>query len=189
MTKKKSTNSKTAKSTKSLKSKSLKSLKKVEKVEKTYIEWDFDRMQAIRYKRIGECNRCGECCQGFISFLVAFTDKEKSKDRDRRDGGDTTTDEGVWSEVERGKERLFFGMKERRKNGNNCCRLTGRDTTMQEIINTVLEDAGCSMYEKRPKICSEWPLSPADIAVFTSCSYSFEEIERWKIEDLVDLKD
>ncbi len=149
----------------------------------TFIEWDYELMKATRYRRVGECNRCGECCQGRIAFRAIFLDEEKKPEKeDIRNGGDTTTEEGIWNEVEDEDNRIFFQIVARETSNKNCGRLTGRDETMQELESEDLEDAGCSIYKERPKICSDFPFSPADVAIFPSCSYSFEEIDHWKIE-------
>ena len=128
--------------------------------------WDYENRIVKQYLRQGECNSCGQCCQGRVRYSVAgLLDKNNP-----RQGGKATTGKGVWAEAGNNGHRMFFRMRGYTPNSEKC-----------KYLNT---DGKCSNYQDRPAICSEWPFSPQDITLFDQCSYSFTKIGEWPFENI-----
>lgn len=130
-----------------------------------FYQWDYDNGIAIEYERIGECNQCGDCCKGGIIF-----ETQQKIDGNGRNGGRSISDKGKWNEILLfgdviESERVFFGQ----------CKNYSRDSACGSFD----EDAGCTIYSRRPLICQTWPHAPKDIARFRNCSYSFLEVSQW----------
>ena len=126
----------------------------------TYIDWDYENEIAIRYERLGECNQCGDCCLKTIHLRMVDGDKWTH-------GGSTTDGEGRWSEIETEKRDFvkFF------TNGDE-------PSLCLKLINNL-----CSVNGDKPWCCAVWPTAPADIETFPNCSYSFNEVGRWKFDE------
>ena len=103
-----------------------------------FTEWNYETEEVIQYRRQGECNQCGDCCLPKIMFQIAHWDAPD----DPRDGGETTSQAGVWSEVNEGNERYFFRMTGVGPEANDCDALQG--------------DGRCSDHCDKNRICNSW---------------------------------
>ena len=135
-------------------------------VKRRYVVWDYVANWAIEYKRLGECNRCGDCCVAHVGFTT-----QKPYSAGRKAGGHKTSNEGAWQEVNTGRWRHFYQLLSIVPNEGSKC------------PDKFTEDRLCAGHEdeERPWICKEWPFSPRCVEAFDECSYSFEEIGRWRI--------
>jgi len=131
-----------------------------------YVVWDYVADWAVEYKRVGECNRCGDCCEAHIGFKT-----EMPYQAGRKAGGHGTNQEGIWQEVNTGRWRHFYQLLFIRPGEGSKC------------PNNFTKDRLCATHEdvQRPWICREWPFSPRCIEPFERCSHSFEETGRWRI--------
>ena len=131
-----------------------------------FIDWDYDALVATEYERIGECNRCGDCCRRTIN--IRRCDGEGDP---RLMGGTTTDGEGRWSEVVGGEERLYikFSMP-----------YEGQYEDENHTCSSLTEDNLCSANGEKAWVCEVWPTAPSDIEKFPRCSYSFKEVNRWE---------
>jgi Fe-S-cluster containining protein len=134
-------------------------------VKKSYL-WDYDKKVAIQYARVGECNICGLCCQGRISFtVVGILEKDNPES-----GGRGTSEEGQWVEVSPNGQKIYFKMKEYEPCDKQCKNLQ--------------EDGKCGAYGQRSTLCREWPFSPSNLTPFPDCSYKFIKVGQWTFKDI-----
>jgi hypothetical protein len=134
-----------------------------------YLEWDFDNDLLIEYERLGECNGCGQCCKAVIHFTAANFNSPVR--HNPRNGGPTTDNQGVWTAVmnEQGQTRFF--------------KITAIEDIPDHACGRLTDDNRCRIQTGKPRICTAWPISPSQVAPFGQCSYTFREIERWKISE------
>lgn len=153
----------------------------------TYIRWDYDQNIATEFSREGDCNRCGQCCRAIINFKATVHPElgpnAVYEDEDIRNGGtnvyadDDGVIHGIWNEVinERG-ERRFFQITEINTDaiaeGHKCSSLQGEGN-----------EHSCDSHFDKTLICKGWPFAPEQVTPFPECSYSFEEVRRWTIEE------
>jgi len=102
-------------------------------------------------KRIGECKRCGKCCQmGTLLTSLHFSEKII--------GGFIAQSVVAGEKEKDAREQVlkFF---------NGCCPslIAGKDNTYR-----------CSIYDERPLFCKEYPAEPADI-ISDDCGFRFVE--------------
>ena len=116
-----------------------------------FFEYNFDTGEVIRYERQGECCHCGECCTTRIDF---HTSNYKFR--------------GVWACVTEDGLPDFWQQVARISEigGEVCQQYTG---------------SGCGIYPDRLRMCRTWPMTPAQVALFPHCSYTFEVVERGSI--------
>ena len=131
-----------------------------------FLKWDYDNMEVVEYKRVGECNGCGDCCKQEIHYRLAG---KHTNTWGAGIMGNTVNAEGVWSEYGYGNSRRFIKL-DFVKDGNPC---------------PLLKDNRCTMHaEKSIKIggqgalCLAWPIIPEHVELYNNCSYTFEEIGR-----------
>lgn len=84
-----------------------------------------------------------------------------------KNGNGGTTEKGIWSEIDNG-ERIFFRPFKFELDKKTC---------------QYYQNQQCSAYNNRKDICAIWPLSPRDVIMMPTCSYWFDEIDQWKIEE------
>jgi hypothetical protein len=135
-----------------------------------FVRWDYDTKQVVRFRRTGQCNRCGECCRKCVSFRVVFGSDQPVEPA--RDGGETTDATGTWYEVEGTTPRRFFGHF-KVTNGETCCALKKDNGRVS-----------CGDYDDRHNLCTDWPLAPELVEAFPNCGYFFEEVTRWDLDEL-----
>ena len=128
--------------------------------------WDYDTQTVTRYKRTGECNLCGYCCERTIKFSIVSSDDPDSKRQD----GLITFHQGKWVEVGEGEERVFYRMKEQQEGVDRCIHL-GCDNR-------------CAKYEDRYPLCRTWPHTPNDLIHIPECSYTFERLDQCRFDEL-----
>lgn len=129
-----------------------------------YLAWDFDAGEAVEFERKGECNQCGECCRVLIRFQWCDTTGDGG-----RNGGNATDGKGVWEEIETPAGRRFFRLQEIQPGGGGCPQLLGNQCQEHDASD-------------RAMCCTEWPWHPDQVKAFPGCSYTFEEINRWRFE-------
>jgi len=118
----------------------------------------------IQYERIGECNRCGECCQETIYFKwdvwsSSYSDAEPEDPWAEWEG---------WSIFSRFGATWGFKITEFEGKGE----IEHRDCPS-------LKDGKCSIWhdpEEQPVLCRFWPICPGDLVKFPMCSYEFRRI-------------
>jgi hypothetical protein len=132
-----------------------------------YIEWDFDRMLATEYERLGECNGCGACCSGELHYAIYSQDDcQGANETKRRYGGGPGPEwKSTWQEVWQGELRIYRRLLKYDPTGRVCPELAGD--------RCGLHGAG------KPMICQLWPIAPREIEPFAECSYSFVKIAEW----------
>lgn len=136
---------------------------------KSYL-WDYDKKVAIQYARVGECNMCGQCCQGVINFsVVGILEKDNPES-----GGRATSEEGQWIEVSPNGQKIYFKMKEYDPCDRQC--------------KNLMEDGRCGVYSQRSTLCREWPFSPSDLIPFPDCSYKFVKVGQWTFDEILNQK-
>ncbi len=128
-----------------------------------YFDWNLDNGLVIEYARGGECKKCGICCGSKIAVTVSDPYGGKPGN-----GGKTTDGKGLWHEINRGRWRWFFKLKE-----------INRDCKTQ--CGSLTDEGLCGKYRNvRSRLCKEWPFSPHCLEKFPSCGYEFAELNRWK---------
>jgi len=142
---------------------------------KRYLEWDYVADTVIEYKRHGECNKCGGCCRTRVTYEIETPFKSE-----RKAGGHNTDHTGIWQEVYQGRWRHFFKTIKVNMAGPGC----------GDFGSDGLGDDGlCSHYGERSWICREWPFSPRCVAPFPECGYSFTEVRRRRISEMLKERD
>lgn len=133
-----------------------------------YTDWDYETNIATEYKRIGECNQCGDCCKKRINIKMINGNKSTH-------GGETTDGDGRWSEIDGGKKEEFIKFYMNSNDTHQTCVALGPDNQCIE------QELG-----KKPWVCSVWPTAPSDIEPFENCSYQFVEVAWWEIQQLIE---
>jgi len=123
------------------------------------IKWDYESGIATEYKRSGECNNCGECCQEIIDL------HGKGIGCDSRNGNRAVYKNGVWGEENNG-DRVFMQLSMRGERG--------------QCSNLVLGSGGCTSHGKKAFVCASFPIIPDHIKGLPSCSYKFTELASWQ---------
>lgn len=134
-----------------------------------FYEWNYDTDTLIEYERDGECNGCGACCMGVITFQVTGGEAFKAI-HNPHNGGPTTDEKGVWLSISVGDKRRFFKMVSIEKTDHRCPMLT--------------DDNHCRIHAGKYLFSRAWPMNPSQVRAFEKCSYTFREIGRWKISEL-----
>lgn len=128
------------------------------------ITWDYDTNTVTEWCRLGDCNRCGECCEVIINIKTCGT-----YDEDVKNGGSGTDNEGQWHQWNNGKpyywkvEQIDHGTPE------NCF-----DRCEGQCVDG---------WEKKKLICQAWPLHPDHVNEFDDCSYRFVKLNEWRITE------
>ena len=135
-----------------------------------YFEWDHVADTVIEWRREGSCKRCGACCRSGIEFIVHHPYK-----RDSRSGGRSDDGKGIWQEVNIGRWRYLFSVQKIDPNHSTQC-------------GELTDDKLCAMHADKCFLCWEWPFSPRCVAPFPECGYSFTEVQRGRISELVEGK-
>ena len=138
-------------------------------LEARFTKWDYGAGIATSYKRVGECNMCGDCCKAIIKIKVP---RDDSEDDDSVDECSDSEYKYIWSEVYAGNDRpdsargfiIFAATNEKTR----CCALGHGNI--------------CTLNGEKPWHCVVWPTCPNDIKLFPRCSYSFEEVKRWEFD-------
>jgi Fe-S-cluster containining protein len=130
------------------------------------LEWNYDEDTVTQWKRVGECNQCGDCCKTLINIKMVSDDIEA--DKETGVGFDGTDEEGVWSEIEGGADRKFIQFT---------ASLEGKEDCIGLCLNE------CVYNGNKPWVCKIWPTIPNDIKLFPNCSYEFEDEGQWEIAD------
>ena len=136
-----------------------------------FYEWDYDELKVRELRRSGECNGCGACCIALIRFRYATAHGvNEPVDYDPREGGSSTTREGVWQEVvnEQGHRKFYQTFEIDSADEHRCSSLT--------------DDKKCDMHERKSLLCRSWPHNQAQVDAFAECSYSFEVVNEWAID-------
>lgn len=150
------------------------------------LTWDYDTNTVTEWCRMGSCNHCGECCEVMIYLRVIG----ECFNGDARDGGDNTTGEGIWHQV----DKLFWGGIEitEESMGWNCYEGVDEDGTCidgqgERCLATTIDDdqkGRCNHDSERKRgLCTAWPLHPDHVECFDNCSYRFVKLNEWEIED------
>lgn len=129
--------------------------------------YDEIQQRIIQYRRVGECNQCGECCKRLIYVYTTHPslvqlDKITTSDRESI----SLPTESRYSEpLDNNPERRtwIFQVKD----------------NMPEACPELIEGR-CRIHGTRP-VCSVFPTQPSDIENLPDCSYSFEVIEEWEM--------
>lgn len=128
--------------------------------------WDYDAQCVIRYARTGTCSKCGRCCQGYIQFHIA----RPYDSQNPHQGGQATTGQGPWVEVQHQEQRVFFKIEGYQPQDRQCAHYN--------------QITGCASYQRRPLLCREFPLTPHDIDSFPECTYQFQKTGQWTFHQL-----
>ena len=141
-----------------------------------FFEWRWDEDTVIEYRRSGECNGCAACCKVSIEWQVPKNPTSRPEyllglhGWNNRNGALVPARIGIDTEVViNGRHRYFANI------------MIG---TEPEICMYLGKDNRCRIHEGKALIASAWPMSPAHVAALPECSYTFEEIGRWKISEL-----
>lgn len=143
-----------------------------------YLEWRWDEDTVIEYRRAGECNGCGMCCMVRIEWLLPRRSEPEFTPEhilgvhgwNPRNGSLVPLRIGIETEVIVDGRRRYFSNITIGKEPDVCSMLTA--------------DKRCKIHAGKALIASAWPMSPAQVEALPECSYTFEEIGRWKISEL-----
>ncbi len=137
-----------------------------------FYKHDYANDTLIKYERQGECNMCGQCCMALIAYKLAG-----KRTKGHAPMSITTDWDGVWSEVAQGKIRRFAKLPDVSKSGDHIC--------------PAFRFNGCTHHAKKSlrmkgdlALCAAWPVIPEHVEAFDECSYTFNEVGRWKISEL-----
>jgi hypothetical protein len=127
------------------------------------IEWDWSIDTATQWRRIGECNKCGDCCKVVVRCQISDATYEEG---DVRTLEFSVFGEEPWVEpLDNNDERRlirFFSTGE------------------QHVCQALSYDNKCIVHGSDKSFqCSSWPTCPDDIKNFPRCSYRFEMVESW----------
>lgn len=128
-----------------------------------FFEWDYGHGIAAEYERQGECRKCGICCRQRVHFAY----QKPPYKGEPRNGGKSTDGEGVWLEVQQGRWRHFYKIK---------------NVDRGEPCSSLGNDNLCACHDHKPLLCTVWPITPKCIEAFPDCGFSFKEIRRWAFE-------
>jgi len=140
-----------------------------------YLKWDYDAQAVTEYRRHGQCNNCGQCCRAHIQYELAGP--HATEDRRSAQVGTGTSESGVWHEVSEGEHRWMIGNAIVSQQGKHQCPLLDGDTLL------------CTKHEEKDPesnelaLCALWPMGPEHVESFDECSYEFEEIASWRMQD------
>lgn len=128
--------------------------------------WIIRKGELKLYKRIGECNRCGECCgppirRYHVAIGVVGSEPKCDYDWSKYEGWaiENWDDPKIakwWSPTEFPDEISEI-----------------RPTCFDESAKICL----AIDWPTRPEICCKFPLRPEDIEQYEKCSYRFEEVK------------
>ena len=139
-----------------------------------FLEWDYDNNICTRYKRVGQCNQCGECCKATIKYTAIPLYKNGDTIEGTQEWWLRTDGKGVWNEV------FYYGAR--------------RYVKITDNEGLYREEGPCGWLTRSNKclgrlfgdwsaiLCMVWPLSPKHIEPFPNCGFSFVEVEHWTIE-------
>lgn len=137
-----------------------------------YLKWDYDQQIVIEYHRTGECNGCGQCCRAHIEYKVAGAYSQGPATM-----GSGTNQQGVWYEVsQEGNRYLMSSPVITLREGHRCPLLS--------VDNLCTRHEDKSLQKKELMLCAVWPVGPEQVEAFDECSYEFEEVCRWALEDI-----
>lgn len=132
-----------------------------------YFTYDYGARLVTEYARGGECKRCGKCCYAHIYFATVGEPIRE----DVKNGGDSTTGEGLWHVVEEGDEQ-------------RCYQVTGVKLGGQEPCIQLTPEGLCAGYPSsswRKGICIDWPMGPECIVNLPGCGFTFTAIAQWEL--------
>ena len=131
-----------------------------------YLEWDYGRNTVTEYRREGECNQCGECCQGNVLLMSAEISVVLWLHNCT-----STSGEGIWQEIEDDDqaERKFYTTLPALK----------EDTAPCPLLKSKL----CAVHgTEKPVLCQHWPTGPHDLLNLPRCGYHFVAVNSWDID-------
>jgi len=146
----------------------------------TFHSWDHDQNEVIEWERLGECNQCGECCTAMIRFNVAGERFETLPDGTLmfpttnvtpKSGGTTTDGKGLWHSITRGNLTRFFEVTEQGEIGSHYC-------------PQLLGNNRCAVQSNKTLFNKVWPMHPNQVTPYPNCSYKFDEVARWRLDEL-----
>ena len=111
-------------------------------------------------KRVGECNRCGKCCQA-KNLFASFTPHDLTF-------------------LKRTNFPFYMALRRQARLGLECPHLTFDKTTGK---------ASCSIYEDRPPFCRGYPATPADLVEGCGFSFVKVEKHEIKSASIVKKKE
>jgi hypothetical protein len=126
----------------------------------------------VRYKRSGECNRCGECCcrhqitykmtisHATSSSFVESDSDETSLDLSDFEGWSVFYSQGVW---------WWFKVTDIKDDPEHFCEKYDRESGLCTIWKDDMEF--------KP-ICRYWPFHPDDVKRFPNCGFKFERMDK-----------
>ena len=126
------------------------------------IVWIVENGEPVKWERLGECNGCGECCQGHkIEFQYEMASagakgQEEVYDYSEKEGWSALKAHGVW---------WWFLIAEIEDSEEKC---------------QCLKDGKCSVWmdeEEFPPMCRYFPLHPKDLEHFQKCGFGFRRAE------------
>lgn len=133
--------------------------------------WTVESGELIHYKRTGECNQCGECCESKHTIGYKVEVEHRLKDTEEDKDFDWACREG-WNMFLAQRLWWYFKTWSNVGDGHRCSQLTLKGQCRDH--NDPIE---------MPAICTYWPMHPSHVAAFPSCSYSFERIEEDAVGD------
>lgn len=136
-------------------------------------EWDYENGKAILWRRLGECNNCGACCKiaKTIQYDVTYDMDYETHEQSQYYGGRYTSEDGIWNEIQFDEQRRYFG------------NMRSLNKPHVEPCNQWKHECCAVHNEDKPVLCKQFPMSPRNIEAFPDCSYTFEKVKEWAIED------
>lgn len=133
-----------------------------------FFELDNDAGVVIEYERLGECNGCGMCCMEQVAFAIGG--KDVPQGWDFRNG---------WHPVNKGKSSGVLVNGHWRWFSNF---VFGGNPNFKACHN-LSADKRCKIHLGKTLLSRAWPITPDHAAAFSECSYTFQEINRWPMDD------
>lgn len=113
----------------------------------------------VRYRRTGECRRCGECCRRYIKFQFSVTMPAEQ---------DESVAEDDWTRWEGFSIFLAFGAWWYAHVG---------EIGAEQLCPNLGSDNRCQIWDDRQErgpLCWHWPVHPDNLQPFPNCGYRFE---------------
>lgn len=132
-----------------------------------YFTFDYNAGTVIEWERTGECNGCAACCTTVIRWQIDMNSQLPGWDG--RNGATTTDRQGRETGVYINGRWRFFKSLEVTTESHRCSMLTANNR--------------CIVHTGKRLISRAWPMAPEHVTPFPQCSYSFQEVGRWTVEE------
>ena len=123
----------------------------------------------IKYNRIGECNKCGDCCgtKNTITYALTTTLGRAISAPAEMTAAEMLPWEGYTTFQAQGIWWWFKVLKTELQIEEEACNAQDKETMLCKGWKDVIEF---------PAICSYWPFKTSDLELFPRCGFSFIKV-------------